>query len=391
MLKVRLIAAILFLLIIGTLGIGASFYARGYRFDISSFKFLPNGILVVKSDPTGAQILVDGNLKGATDANISLSPGEYDITIQKNGYLTWQKKLTIEKEVVTQIIPFLFKSVPSFSPITLTGAYNPVSSPDSTKIAYYIPLSSAQADKTKVGLYILETVNLPIGFAKEPKMITDGIQEGDTWSFSPNGQEILLTTKAGVYLLNTNTFTPQAQRVNIASKLQITQTLWANELKIKNTSLLKELPDQYLNFFLRDTVNLSFSPDETKVMYTASSSASFKPNLLKPLPGSSTQKESREVLEGNTYVYDLKEDRNFLISEGKNTQVSWFPNSINLVIAEEGRIVLADYDGTNRQTIYQGSYVSPNAFSFASTTKIVFLTNLGSDSAIPNLYSLSLK
>lgn len=390
MLKVRFIVAILFLLVIGSLGVGASFYARGYRFDFSSFKFLPNGILVIKSDPTGAQILIDGDLRGATDANLSLSPGDYEVTIQKNGYLPWQKTLTIQKEIVTQITPFLFKTVPSFAPITLTGAYSPVVSADSTKIAYYVPLSSAQTDKAKVGLYVLETVSLPIGFAKEPKMVTDGTLEGATWQFSPNGQEILLTTNTGVYLLNTSTFTPQAQRVNIASKLNKTLTQWTSDLKIKNTSLLKELPDQYINFFVRDTMNLSFSPDETKVLYTASSAATFKPNLLKPLPGSSTQKESREVIEGKTYVYDLKEDRNFLVSEG-NTAVSWFPNSLNLVIAEEGRIVLSDYDGTNRQTIYQGSYVAPSAFSFASTTKIVFLTNLGSDSAIPNLYSLSLK
>ena len=60
-------------------------------------------------------------------------------------------------------------------------------------------------------------------------------------------------------------------------------------------------------------------------------------------------------------------------------------------MAEEGKIVIMDYDGTNTQTVYSGSYEFPFAFPFGSNEKIIILTNLGGDSSPPNLYSLSLK
>jgi hypothetical protein len=71
--------------------------------------------------------------------------------------------------------------------------------------------------------------------------------------------------------------------------------------------------------------------------------------------------------------------------------LSWFPNSKNLILAEEGKVTIMDYDGTNRQVVYSGNYVSPYAFPFVNTGKIIILTNLGANSSLPNLYSLSLK
>ncbi|MFH1971348.1 MAG: hypothetical protein ABIJ05_03140, partial [Patescibacteria group bacterium] len=107
---------------------------------------------------------------------------------------------------------------------------------------------------------------------------------------------------------------------------------------------------------------------------------------------------------GRIYVYDIKEDRNFLIAENSDgfivdgivpanprKRLAWFPNSNNLILAEEGRIYIMDYDGTNRQEVYSGAYIAPYAFPFASNQRIMILTNLGADSSTPNLYSLTIK
>jgi hypothetical protein len=50
-----------------------------------------------------------------------------------------------------------------------------------------------------------------------------------------------------------------------------------------------------------------------------------------------------------------------------------------------------DYDGTNRQEVYSGSYIAPHAFPTVNKERLLILTNLGADSVLPNLYSLSLK
>jgi hypothetical protein len=139
------------------------------------------------------------------------------------------------------------------------------------------------------------------------------------------------------------------------------------------------------------------------VLYTASGSATIPSNLKKELPGSSTQKQQRDLKDGNTYVYDIKEDRNFLVYEDSSLSIkngfsdkdgvrmSWFPTSRHLVLAEKDMITIMDYDATNQQEVYNGSYVSPHAYPAVSTDRLLILTNLGASNSLPNLYSISLK
>lgn len=379
--------------IVGSIGIYVSFYARGYRLNTKTFKFEPNGILVVKSDPDGASVYIDTELKTATNATYPISPGTYDIEVKKDGYITWKKRLSVEKEIVTQADASLFKSAPSLSAETFTGVANPTQSSDYTKIAYVVPAEST--DQDKIGLWVIDTFNLPIGFNREPKRITDRDLTGATYIFSPDNRQVLLTTKLGVYLLDTGSFTPQTQMVNIASKKDEILASWNTKSKRKTDSLIKNLPDPLPDIFERKVSELSFSPDENMVLYTASASASIPDNLIKQLPGASTQKQERNIQIDKTYVYDIKEDRNFLIANvpitTNTSSIKWFPTSRHLIFAQEGKIVIMDYDGTNSQVVYSGSYIAPYAFPYINTSKLLILTNLGSGNSLPNLYSLNIK
>jgi len=404
MTKIRLIILSITTILVIAGGIVASFYARGYRFNKTNLKFEPNGILVVKSDPTGAEVYINGDFEATTETKaISLSPGNYDISVKKEGYITWSKRLSIEKEVVTETNVSLFKSVPSLSPVTLNGVLSPVPSSDYTKIAYFTPaLENREVEKT--GLWVVENVNLPIGFSKDPRKITDGNLINSTWEFSPDGNEIILKSNQATYLLSSGSFTDQTERVNIASKYQKIIDEWEKEREKKIESNLKSLPEEFEKIFLEKTEVIEFSPDKNKFIYVASGSAYLKEDVVKPTPGASTQKQERNIEEGKIYTYDIKEDRNFLISNSKNgfiidnlkpenanKRLSWFPNSLNLVLAEPEKITIMDYDGTNRQEIYSGAYIAPHGFPFASTDKLMILTNLGANSSTPNLYSLTIK
>lgn len=365
---------------VGILGYFASLIARGYRFDVDNFKFLANGILVIKSEPDGASIYVNGDLKGATNSNLKLSPNSYDIEIKKEGYMSWKKRLTIKKEEVTQISAQLFKNAPSLYPITLDGATNPVVSDDFGKIAYI----------NNDGLWVMTVSSLPIGFTNEPKKITDGVQSDAKYFFSPDGRELLLTTASGTYILNVNEFTSQNQRININSQVDKIVKKWKEEKNEKEISQLKYLPQELEDIFRRKVSKFSFSPDSNMILYTASSEAKIKEGLASPLPGSSTQTEERYIKVGKKYIYDIKEDKNFVVGD-ENSNLYWLPTSRHLIEAQEGKIIIMDYDGTNKQVVFSGNYIAPHAYPFVNASKLLILTNLGSDSQLPNLYSLSIK
>jgi WD40 repeat protein len=253
------------------------------------------------------------------------------------------------------------------------------------------------------GLFSLDTFSLPLGFGGGPKQITDGDMTGASYIFSPDGREILVTLSNSVFLLDTGSFTPQNQRVNIASTKDKTLAAWKLQEDTKNQSLIKNLPPDLNDILSRKVSDFTFSPDNNMILYTASSSATLPDGLIAPLPGSSTQRQERNLQPGHTYVYDIKEDRNFLATDqpvtinnidspASNTgAVRWMSTSRELLLAQLGQVIIMDYDGTNRQTVYSGSYFAPSAFPFTNATKLLILTNLGAPTGNANLYTLTVK
>jgi len=405
MAKVRIIVFLITIVVVGTVLYVASLYARGYRFNPQTLKFIPNGLLIIKSVPDGAQLFINGEFKTATNTTLPLPPGTYDIRVEKEGFWTWSKRMTIEKEIVTEATAHLFKIAPSLSAITFSGTLNPTPSRDFTKIAYVVPAGvNGFENQNNPRLWVVEMLNLPLGFSREPKGITDGDLADASWIWSPDGREILLTTPQGGFLLNSGTFTPQSERINVISKKEAILTSWNEELKKRREAQIAKLPDELEDILRRKTSSFVLSPDEDMVLYTASASATIPTNIVKQLPGASTQKQERNLKVGGSYVYDIKEDRNFLIVEDSNDltidggtqsqakrRLGWFSTSRHLVLAENDKITILDYDGTNRQTVYAGVYFSPNAFSTLSIDRLLILTNLGAYTATPNLYSLGLK
>ena len=378
-------------------------YARGYRFNPDSGKISSHGLLVVKSSPDGAQILLNQELKSATDTTISLVPGSYDLEIKKEGYKNWTKTITIKEEEVTDIDASLFKSAPSLSALTFSGVINPTASHDMSKIAYAV-LPENKADfSQKAGLWVMETVNLPIGFTKEPRRITDGDLSSASWIWSPDGREILVTTQTATYLLNTGSYTPQAQRVNVSANKNTVLADWQAEEKKRLDSKLNNVPNDLTSILKTKAESVLFSPNEERLIYIASGSATLPENLIKHLPGSSTQKEERKIEKGKAYVYDIKEDKNFLINETAENmllgsdmdgteakKIMWYPNSQNIVLSEKNMLTIMDYDGTNRQVVFAGAFINPYVFTTVSEERLLILTDIGGDKT-PNLYTLTIK
>lgn len=108
-LKVRRILSLTFILLFLMVTPAIVLYAAGFKLSKNGFFIQKTGMFIIDSNPRGAKIFIDGKVQKnfigslfnknsfiATPAKIkNLLPGEYDLALELNGYLSWQKKLTV--------------------------------------------------------------------------------------------------------------------------------------------------------------------------------------------------------------------------------------------------------------------------------------------------------
>ena len=408
--------------------LGATFFAikfaSGYRLDLASKTLKPTGILVANSYPDGARVFVNDKFVAATNGTLSLKPGKYTIEIKKSGFLPWKKEIVIEKELVALAEAFLFPEVPDLKPLTFNEVNNPQVSPDNTKIVYSIPLPDLNA-----GLWVIDLTDSLLGFSKSPRQIAKSRTGSDfaksNYSWSPDSRQILIEfpSSNNKYLLEAGQLNELTAANEVSLTLSKTKESWQKEENIKEKAKLKRLPLKMQEIVASKAAELQFSPDTTKVLYLATASAEIPEKLIPPLLATSTQKESRKLEPGRLYVYDIKEDRNFLVpfivpsptptpklkskitptpipltthypgrAGSLLTTPRWFPTSKHLVWIAEDKVISCEYDGTNLTTIYSGPFTKPYVFITPGTDKLVILTKIGAEGEDKsNLYIISLR
>lgn len=394
-------------------------FVNGERFDFKKKTLEPTGLLVASSTPDGASVYVDGQLKTATNDTLNLSPASYEVEIKKEGFYSWKKRLEIEKELVTKTDAFLFSSFPSLKSLTYTGAENPALSPDNLKVAYTVVLSDG-----KQGIWLMDLPDRPFGLTREPRQILKDDSNRINWeksvySWSPDSKEILtsLTMKSGLvqnYLIETDKLSNVRQLVEVSPALKDIKTSWEKEKTVRQEELISKMPKELREILKGSARDALFSPNDKKVLYTATASATIPDNLKPPLPASNSQPESRQIETGKIYVYDSEEDKNFFIVNEKeipslevkstgakkksaepvikiiSQPLYWFPTSRHLFLVRENKATILEYDNTNWQDVYSGPFENGFAFPFPSGDKILILASLG-ENAPRNLYAASLR
>jgi len=383
---------------------------RGYRFNPKTKSFQSTGLLVSSSFPTGSQVFVDDHLVSATNSTIPLPPGTYNVKITKDGYIPWSKKLTIKGEVVTKADALLLPVAPELRPLTTTGALNPSLSSDGIKISYGVATSSAE----KQGIWILDLSDRPLSFQSTARQIVKDNEfikysQGKTY-WSPDGKQILIQTEQNYYLLNTDVMNDNPEDTSLTIEFLIQS--WIKEKTDKEEALFKTLKPKFQESIKESIKILSYSPDETKILYEATASAIIPEIITPPLIGTNSQPEERSIKEGNIYIYDAKEDKNFQIKQGekqkeanpedknivldylnslKTPEIQWLPDSQHIILVENKKINIVEYDGTNKSTLISAPFEDNFVFPFPNVTRLVILTTLNPSLTTPNLYSLSLR
>jgi hypothetical protein len=385
---------------------------RGYRPNLQKKSLVSTGILAISSDPKAAKVYVNGKLEGVTDINLNLEPGEYQVEIKKEGYNSWQKTVKLKGELVLTLEALLFPINPSLSPLTNLGVKKAIPLDQTDKVLLYIQKNDLEKD----GFYILDTTKKPINFFEPLKFILkksllnlENLNFDEiSFDFSPDFKEAILNLPNVSYLLSLEQ--ENQTLFDVSTSKQTLLDAWQKE-KEKNKQKILETFKKDLAKIATDSFHIvSFSPDETKILYQAKKNLTLPAFIKPPLPATNQTKETRDLKKDYFYVYDKKEDKNYqidlidLISKNKKSQSSlgrldqkienfimWYPDAKHLVLNADKKIYVFEYDGQNKQVLYSGPY-EKDFFLINSAGDLILLINLNPENnPEPDIYQIGLK
>jgi hypothetical protein len=289
----------------------AIWFAKGYRPSRQNLAS-GNGLLVTNSQPTGARVLIDGRFTSATDTTLYLDPGTYDVEMIKDGYFPWRKSLKIEQELVTQANARLFPRAPSLSSLTFSGAINLLPSPDGQKLLMYTASASAT---NKNGYYVLDLTDNLLAGQRSPRQVslasTNFPPDTTKTVWSPNSSQLLLISPKRAVLIDPGKSNDLDTLADVSAQLPTIFSQWEEEMYQRDRARLSKFPDYIQYIATSSAVNVYFSPDEDRLLYTANRVFTVPDRLQPPKASSNSQPQARTTVVGGIYVYDRDEDRQF--------------------------------------------------------------------------------
>ncbi len=350
----------------------AVFFAKGFTFSVDERRILGTGIISVTSVPDSASVYIDGHLTTATNATVpNLSPKKYLVKIVKERFIPWEREVEVKEGLVSELKVNLFPAIPTIYPLTFNGVENPVLSPDESKLAFIVP---GVTKKSGVWVWTMST-NQPIAFARsgEPHQIARSDQGVDfsksTLKWSSSSKEVLVTLGNNNYLMDSDNFNSEAR--DITPTLAVTLKTWEEDTTQKQTARVLSISNLEARQTASGSAVLKWSPDETKFMYVE------QPSDL-----------SRQS--SDYKVYDLDTNQKYNLPEAK--MYFWLPNSTHVVLVEEGKVSVVDFDGTNKAVIYAGTFKNDMVFAWPDSSRLVIISSFPTPTASePNLYGINLK
>ncbi len=383
----RFIITLVTLLVIGIAATGAVFLAKGYTFSTTEKRVVGTGIITITSVPDAASVYIDGHLTTATNASVSsLIPKEYTVKVVKEGFIPWEKKVTVKEGLVSDLKITLFPAIPTIYPLTYNGVKNPVLSPDGGKLAYIVN----SGKKPGVWVWTLKS-DQPIAFARgaEPHQIAETrlVDYKDAaLIWSPDSKQVVATVGNNNYLLNDDSFNSEPK--DITPTLTSTLNTWAEDIKTKEETRLLTIKDLESRKIASNAGTLKWAPDESKFMYSEKS----KPSIALSAGGQSAKPQSEDKDETGIKfkIYDLETKSQYDIPDAKAH--IWLPDSRHIILVEQDQVSIVDFDGTNKAVIYAGKFEDSFVFAWPDSSRLVLISSFPTPTASePNLYGINLK
>ena len=122
-------------------------YATGYRYNFSENRVIKTGVLAVDSDPRNAQITINDKKAGSRTPTVvkNLFPGDYSVSIEKEGYFGWEKSLSVfpNRSTSTERVSLLKSNSPTL--VTEEKVSNIIFSPNDSSQPRHNDLEMARA------------------------------------------------------------------------------------------------------------------------------------------------------------------------------------------------------------------------------------------------------
>ncbi len=373
-------------------------YARGYRWSFKNKTVTPTGILSINSAPNAAKVYINGSFKGATNLNLTLPPGRYQVEIKKDGYTTWTKQIKLQGELVYTIDVQLFPLNPSLTPLTNLGIVKAIPIDQTEKIIIF----SDNNNPAKDGIYLFETGKrfpsllppLKLIILKQNLSLTNADFKTTNVYFSPNYKEAIFEFNPNQkdsksYLLSLENENKELFEVTASKKTLL--TAWEEEKNQEVLKILESFPKEFVKIASDSFKIISFSPDKTKLLYQTKTKINLPLIITPPLIATNQTPENRNLSANNFYVYDKKEDKNYNISLPTSSSLQWYPDSKHLVYLDKNKITVVMYDNENKQTIYSGPFEKP-FFVVTTDGNIIVSANLNPEiNHFPDLYLIGTK
>lgn len=388
----------------GTLA--AIFYIRGFRIDRGKGSISRTGLLVVDSTPDGAKVFLDDRLTSAADTTITfLTPKKYKLKLVKEGFTDWEKEIEIKADLTTEVEAILFPKIPELKPLTFTGVSQPLLSPDGQKLIYAIPTGE------KAGLWALNMADRPLGIGGGNHQLVKNSPAHDfstsKVAFSPDGKFLWVQVQiAGRkdesskrnYLLDSDRLNDSL--ADVTATIASTLSSWQQEINLEEGEKLKRIRKD-----LPQIASASAGILE-QTLRLATASAKLEPQEVKHNPDNLiwspdetkffVKKNGKDYAAGAT-LYRVRDPNplketpaTFEIPPADN--IFWYPSSEHLVLVEKDKISIIEYDGTNKVTVFTGSFEDNFVFPWSNGSSLVILTSLNQESGTPpNLYALRLR
>lgn len=331
--------------------------ARGYIPEYNNgLKIKATGLLSVTSLPKNASVFINDKLYTTTDNTVNLVPDDYQLKVIKEGYLPWNKKITIQKEMVTLAQASLFKTNPKLSIQTTQSVINPTANFDFSQIVF---IATPSSSSLKPGVYLIET-NYYLSLVSnkyQPKFIVQNPYPTNdktiTFTFSPNSKQIILKSalKRNQYLIDLTTNA-------VSQPNEKTDQDWQTQSKQREIITLNKLPKIFTATVATNPASIAFSSDENKFLY---------------------------LLNNQYFSYDI--EKNMVYALGKVGEINspvWLPKSNSILYTNSGKIKSIEFDGTNNNTIFANDLNIKNIIPQFDGENLIIST-------AENIYNLTIK
>jgi len=219
-------------------------YASGYRFDTQSKKLSITSLISLYTVQEGASVTLNGVVQEKTTPFMqSVLPGEYTVTIQRDGYQPWKKTATVEEgksAVFSKIL--LFAQTP-----TIEEQKDAIEKPIGLR-----PLTEAERELyTTQGFTHGDTASILTG---GPQVLLVDPQLNNSWIVPKNGsQESALRIADAVTVAEWNSDQSELLMMN-------EQELWVYTLEKNHLTLLRRQSTPL--------IDATWSVDATTIFYS---------------------------------------------------------------------------------------------------------------------------